>query len=234
MQKLKLLFYFIGLFLLFRFIFIFRQITCVAENNRLEAEVCQLINANLRGKSLFFTDLEQEAVWDELLANQKFNQLYQFQKIEKSITGQAKLYLTSKLPDYRLVIGEQKYLLNQSNQLKNDQAQLSLLNIEFKDQLDLIQQGYLAENYHQQFLQLSQAIGLHKIPVTKIVWQDDLNIYLDLDPQKTKLRVILDNTGDFAEQMERLAIILNADEAQGLLADQKTLDLRFNLPVLKP
>ena len=234
MRKLKLPLYFIGLFLLFRFVFVFRQITCLVENNRLEAEVCQLINANLQGKSLFFTDLEQEAFWQELLANQKFNQLYQFQKIEKTITGQAKLYLTSKLPDYRIVIGEQKYLLNQSNQLKNDQAQLSLLSIEYKDQINLIHQGYLAENYHQQFLQLSQALSLHKIPASKIVWQDDLNIYLDLDPQISKLRVIIDNTRDFAEQMERLAIILNADEAQNLLTEQKTLDLRFNLPVLKP
>ena len=234
MQKLKFLIYFLGLFILFRFLFVVRQIECISENYHLETGVCEMINDYFSGRSLFFTDFENEPIWEQLLANQQFNQVYQYQKIDKAIVGRSKLYLISKLPDYRLLIGDQRYLLNQSNQLKNDQEHLVLPTIKFMGEAQIVEQGYLMESYHQQFLKLSQAINQEKLSVTNIIWQNDANIELYLSKEIGTTVVILDNTQNFSEQMHRLALILSDKKSRELIIDKKILDLRFNLPVLKP
>lgn len=229
MKILRLIVYLAVLFLLFRFVFVFRQINCLSEGNTLEPGVCEVINDRLRGKSIFFTDLENELIWEDLLSNQQFSQAYQYQKIKKSVTGKTELWLITKLPDYRLILGSEQYLLNQSNKLKDNQDRLILPSIEFMGDPNINQHGYLEENYHKQFLVLSRALSDQQIVSKRIVWQNDLEIYLYLD----EIEVIMDNTKDFAYQIERLALILNEEELKAILPTKKILDLRFNLPVLK-
>ena len=229
MKILRFLIFLLILFLLFRFVFVFKKINCLSENNTLETGVCELINDRLRGKSLFFTDLENESVWEELLSSQQFGQVYQYQKIKKSMTGEVQLLLIAKLPDYRLIIGSEQYLLNRNNKLKDNQERLILPSIEFMGDPNIKQHGYLEENYHQQFLALSQALSHQEIVSKKIVWQNDLEIYIYLD----QIEVVMDNTKDFAYQVERLALILKEEELKNILPTKKTLDMRFNLPVLK-
>ncbi len=229
MKILRFVIFLLILFLLFRFVFVFRKINCLLESNTIETGVCELINDRLKGKSLFFTDLENESVWEELLGNQQFSQVYQYQKIKKSMTGTANLSLIAKLPDYRLVIGSEQYLLNQSNKLKDNQERLTLPSIEFMGDPSIKQHGYLEDGYHQQFLALSQALNKQQIISKKIVWQNDSEIYLYLD----QIEVIMDNTKDFAYQVERLALILKKEELKTILPTKKILDMRFNLPVLK-
>lgn len=229
MKALRLIIFLLILFLLFRFVFVFKQINCFSENNILEDGVCKIINDNLRGKSVFFTDLENELVWQELLANQQFSQVYQYQKIEKSIIGNADLWLLTKLPDYRLILGSEQFLLNQSNKLKDNQDRLILPSIEFLGDPSINQHGYLEESYHQQFLTLSRALSEQQIISKKVVWQNDLEIHIYLD----EIEVIMDNTKDFDYQIERLALILKEEQLQNILPTKKILDMRFNLPVLK-
>lgn len=229
MKILRLIIFLLVLFLLFRFVFVFKQINCLSEGNILENGVCEIINNHFKGKSLFFTDLENELVWQELLANQQFSQVYQYQKIEKSITGHVNLWLLTKLPDYRLVLNSEQFLLNQSNKLKDNQDRLNLPSIEFLGNPDVNQHGYLEESYHQQFLTLSKALNTQQIISKRIVWQNDLEIHIYLD----QIEVIVDNTKDFTYQIERLALILKEEELQNILPTKKILDMRFNLPVLK-
>lgn len=229
MKALRLIIFLFILFVLFRFVFVFKQIDCFSENNVLEDGVCQVINDNLKGKSIFFTDLENELVWQELLASQQFSQVYQYQEIKKSITGKADLWLLTKLPDYRLILGSEQFLLNQSNKLKDNQDRLILPSIEFLGATDINQHGYLEENYHQQFLNLSRALRDQEIVSQKIVWRSDLEIYIYLE----ETEVLMDNTKDFAYQIERLALILREKELEKILPTKKILDMRFNLPVLK-
>ena len=230
MKILRLIVYLAVLFLLFRFVFVFRQINCLSEGNTLEVGVCETINDRLKGKSIFFTDLEDELIWEDLLSNQQFSQVYQYQKIKKSVTGKTELWLITKLPDYRLILGSEQHLLNQSNKLKDNQDQLILPSIEFVGDPNINQHGYLEENYHKQFLALSRALSDQQINSKRIVWQNDLEIYLYLD----EIEVIMDNTKDFAYQIERLALILKEEELKTILPTKKILDMRFNLPVLKP
>ncbi len=229
MKILRFIIFFIVLFIFFRFVFIFRNINCSVANATLESGVCQRINDYFRGRSLFFTDFANEPIWDELLTDQQYGQVYQYQKINKSLNGKADLYLLAKLPDYRLIFGQNRYLLNQSNQLKNDQDRLNLPTIEFMGDASLVAHGYLDETYHQKFFALSQALTKYKIETNKIVWQNDQEIHLFTK----EIEVILDDQKDFNYQIQRLSLILKHNEVENILANKKILDLRFNLPVLK-
>jgi len=214
--------------LLLRFVFVFRQINCSLEQVSLETGVCEQINQHFRGKSLFFTDLENDSFWDDLLADQNYSQVYQYASIKKSLSGQADLMLLAKLPDYRLIFGQERYLLNQNNKLKNDQVSLVLPSIEFVGELSL-SNGYLDENYHYKFLSLASALSKYQIETEKILWQNDQEIHLFLK----EIEVLLDDQKDFAYQIERLSVVLKQEESRSLLEEKRILDMRFNLPVLK-
>lgn len=229
MKVLRLIIFLLVIFLLFRFVFVFKQINCFSENNILEDGVCEIINENFKGKSIFFSDVENDLVWQELLTNQQFSQVYQYQKIKKSVVGSADLWLLTKLPDYRLVLGSEQFLLNQSNKLKDNQDRLILPSIEFLGDPNINQHGYLEENYHQQFLTLSRALSEKQIVSKKIVWRSDLEIYIYLD----EIEILMDNTKGFDYQIERLALILKEEQLKNILPTKKILDMRFNLPVLK-
>lgn len=221
--------FFTLLIIIFRFIFVFKNIECQLDDASLENGVCDRINDRFLGKSLLFTDLENDQIWDELLAHQEYGQVYQFEKISKSLSGQAKLWLAAKLPDYRLVIGSDRYLLNQNNKLKNDQERLILPTIELIDNPSVNEHGYLQESYHQKFLKLSQALKENQIKVNGIKWVSDKEIHFFLE----QIEVLIDDEKDFNLQMERLALILKEEDLKMILPTKKILDMRFNLPVLK-
>lgn len=229
MKILRFIIFFIVLFISFRFIFIFKKINCSVENAFLESGICERINDHFKNKSLFFTDFENDQIWDDLLADQQYGQVYQYQKINKSLFGEADLVLLAKLPDYRLIIGQDRYLLNQNNKLKNDQDKLVLPSIEFMGDSSLNEHGYLQETYHQKFLSLSQALKANQIETTKIIWQSDQEIRIFTK----EIEVIIDDSSDFNYQMERLSLILKQEDIQEVLLGKKLLDMRFNLPVLK-
>lgn len=229
MKILRFIIFFIVLFIFFRFIFIFKKINCSVENAFLESGICERINNHFRNKSLFFTDFENDQIWDDLLADQQYGQVYQYQKINKSLFGEADLVLLAKLPDYRLIIGQDRYLLNQNNKLKNDQDKLVLPSIEFIGDPSLNEHGYLQETYHQKFLSLSKALKANQIETIKITWQSDQEIHIFTK----EIEVIIDDSNNFDYQMERLSLILKQEDMREVLLGKKILDMRFNLPVLK-
>lgn len=229
MKILRFVIFFVILLLLFRFVFVARDINCFAENSSLENGVCERLNQSLHGKSLFFTDFENETIWDDLMADQQYGQVYQYQKIKKHMSGKVDLFLLAKLPDYRLIVGQDRYLLNQSNKLKDNQDRLSLPSIEYLGDVSLIEHGYLEESYHQKFLSLSQALSKYQIATEKIVWQNDQEIHILLK----EIEVLMDDSKEFDYQIERLSLILKEEELKDVLPTKKILDMRFNLPVLR-
>lgn len=229
MKILRFVIFFIILFLLFRFVFVLKKVNCVSENNSLENGVCERLEQNFKGKSLFFTDFENEEIWDELIVDQQYSQVYQYQQIKKHISGKVDLFILAKLPDYRLIVGQERYLLNHGNKLKNDQDRLSLPSIEFLEDFSLIEHGYLEESYHQKFLSLSQALKKYGIETNKIVWQNNQEIHVFLE----EIEVIMDDAKEFDYQIERLSSVLKEEELKDILPSKKILDMRFNLPVLR-
>ncbi len=229
MKILRLIIFFVVLVVFFNFVFVFKKIDCEAEGVLIESGVCESINQNFKGRSLFFTDLENDEIWNELLISQQYSQVYQFKKIKKSLSGEVKLLLLTKLPDYRLIIGQDRYLINQNNKLKDNQEKLLLPSIEYLGDQNIREHEYLRDDYHQKFLALSKALKKYDINTNKIVWQSDQEIHLFLK----ETEVIIDDLKDFDFQIERLSVVLKEDKLQAVLPNKKVLDMRFNLPVLK-
>lgn len=220
-----------ALFLVLKFVLVVRTVTCIALGESLASTVCSRVQQGLAGKSIFFTDFENDPLWVELAAAPEYSHTYQFAWIRKHALGAVSVALSSKLPDYRLVLGTNRFIFNQTNRARNDQEFLELVTIEAPNlSFDVaIQQGYLLENYHRQFLQLATAVREQKLPITTIIWQNDQEIMLLLPT----LTVLVDTQADFAWQMERLRAIIDDQEVAVQLEQANLLDLRFNLPVLK-
>jgi hypothetical protein len=230
-KVLLILFFLSALFVVFKFVFVVRSVECVAIGESLTTTVCPKVQQGLLGKSLFFTDFENDPLWIELAAAPEYSHTYQFAWIKKYALGRVSVGLTSKLPDYRLVIGEKRFIFNQTNRVRNDQDFLELLTIEAPNLSaeDSLQQGYLAEDYHRQFLNLATSIREQKLAIQQAVWRSDQEIQLLLPA----LTVVIDTQKDFFWQMERLRAILDDQDVAIALQQATTLDLRFNLPVLK-
>ena len=229
MKIIHLLILTIFLGLLFRFVLVARHVECFLPGATLEAGVCEKINTALKGSSLFFTDWEQSPVWENLLDSQEYSQAYQYQDISKSLSGLVTLTLVAKMPDYRLVTSQGSYLLNQSNKLRNDRADLSLLSIQAELSPQSLTAGYLDDKLHQQFFLLAQALNQYGFTNSQVEWLSDQEIKIKIN----NLVILLDNQEDFVYQVDRLRAILDDQEFKALLGTGRVLDLRFNLPVLK-
>lgn len=215
--------------LLLRFVFVVRRVDCLLSGATLESGVCEKLNDFFRGSSLFYTDFENALIWDDLLGNQEYSQAYQYEAINKSLSGVISLRMVAKMPDYRLATSQGNFLLNQSNKLRNDRDDLSLLTIEATLSEQSLLAGFLENEKHQQFFALAQALNQYGFASSKVKWQSDEEIQLET----AGLLVLLDTSKDFSYQVERLRAIVDDKEIAPTLTAGKTLDLRFNLPVLK-
>lgn len=205
-----------------------RQLTCVADDGVLESGVCDDLSQHFTHRSLFFTDFTADQVWDEFLLNPKYSQSYQYQRMQKFLDGRLVLHLSVKGPDYRLRIGDENFLLNQSNRLRQDQAELVLTTIQFEAGA-IIKNAELDLAYHQKFLQLQQALSRHNLTGILVVWRSDLEICLQVDG----LCALIDSEADFDYQVWRLKQVLEDANLQVSLDEYPILDLRFRQPVLK-
>ncbi len=212
-----------------KFVFVVRQVDCLLQGVSLEEGVCQQINKHFLGKSLFLTDFENASIWNELLGSERYSQAYQYQTVNKSLGGQIELTLVAKLPDYRLQSSQGSFLLNHSNKLRNDRADLSLPTIEAELEPVILANGYLGEDLHEHFFALSKALHLYGFDDSQVKWLSEQEIQL----RTANLLVLLDSSKDYEYQIERLHAILSDRELAATLAAGQVLDLRFNLPVLK-
>lgn len=222
----------IFLFLLMRFAFVFKQVECQIVDASLEAGVCQEITNHLEGRSFFFTNITNLDIWQQLLNEEKYSQSYQLISYQKKLPGQLLLQLSSQLPYYRLRLKDgSSFLLNENNKLKEDKGNLKLLELNYLVDKQIIEHAYINEIEHEQFLTLAKAIKEHNLPISKINWRANAEIELEID--NPALLVLIDDAQDFRRQMKRLALVLNDQDLTQVLAEKRSLDLRFNLPVLK-
>lgn len=212
-------------------VFVVRNVQCTIQQAVVEQGVCEQLADYFVGKSLFITDFENAPIWTELLTHQEYSQAYQYIGVRKSLSGQVTLYLVSKKPDYRLVIGEQRFLLNQHNKLRNDQSSLTIPTIQVHaiSYDDLQNQGYLHQEWHQKFLGLARALEAQQFSTAMVDWLSDQEIQLHV----ADLLILLDTEKDFSWQIERLKAIFEDEALKETLQTGNQLDLRFNLPVLK-
>ena len=216
-------------FLILRFLFLVKTVDCQIDDGFLEPGICNRIEDSWKNKSLFFTDFVEDEIWSDLATSQEYGQSYQIQDLTRILPNKLIIKLSRRLPSYRLKVANESYLLSQNNILKQDQADLDVLTIE-TELNNLIDKNTLKDSYHQKFSSFIQAINDNQIEVKRIVWKDKTEIVLET---KDYLKVILDEEEDFNYQMKRLAAVLNDPSLEETLKENKYLDLRFKLPVLK-
>lgn len=218
-------------FALLAWLAVVRQVHCALDQGNLESGVCELLEQQLRGKSLLWTDVENLPVWAELATSPELVQSYRYQGHRKSLTGQIWLFLSSRPPAYRLVVGEDSFLLGDNNRLRQDHQALSLLTIEILPPAapNINHNGYLDDYWFDQLGALAAALSRYDLQPERVRWLSEQEIQL-LFP---KLTVLLDTEKDFAWQAERLKAIWQHQAAASQLEAATLLDLRFNLPVLK-
>jgi hypothetical protein len=214
--------------LLFLFFNRVTNLSCVADDGFLEDGVCNDLRRHFLGRSLFLTDFTADQVWDEFLFNSSYGQSYQFNDLEKFLDGRLILHLSVKGPDYRLRFGEENFLLNQSNRLRQDQPELSLTTIQFLAG-EIIKNGEVDFAYHQQFLKLQQALLRYDLSKVLVIWRLDTEICLQVD----QLCALIDTQADFDYQVWRLKQVLGDSNLQTALDEYRVLDLRFRQPVFK-
>ena len=127
------------LFFLFLLFFLpVKTVSCVydATNQEELNVVCQELEIAFHGKSLIFNDFSHEKVWQELLENEDYQEVYHLASLRKSLPSHLVLTLDGRLPDYRLMIdnGEktEAFILNQSNRLKTNRENLELFTIKYQ------------------------------------------------------------------------------------------------------
>jgi len=225
------------LFLLLYFTFPVKKVSCSYEGNNQEelATVCQQLENSFRGKSLLFTNFSDESVWQTILENENYRQIYHLASQKMILPHHLLLTLDARLPDYRLTIvrdtGEKNFLLNQSNRLKSNQPDLKLLNIVYRGETEIAANNKeLNADFHDLFLRINQAILSHQLPVKTLTWKNEQLLELDLEQSWT---VVLDQESDFERQLEILAVILRDPATLSRIENYRYLDLRFRLPVMR-
>lgn len=200
-------------------------------------KVCQDINSAFINKSLLFYNFYETNIWQELAQKADYQQLYYLLSLEKVPPGNLIVNLASKLPDYRLIIfnekqEEQAFILNQNNYLKKDFGQNELFTIFYQGQEKIFSKNdqYLSEDYHQFFLAIKTNLEYYQIGAKNLIWQKNNVLELDLGKSWT---VILDKDINPQEAIKKLALILQDEEVLAEIEKQGVLDLRFNLPVIR-
>lgn len=216
-----------------------RRVECyqVASNKQELGSLCQKLSENFSGKSLIFFNFFDAEIWQELAQSADYQELYHLSSLEKKAPGTLILNLDSKLPDYRLIVidekkEEQSFILNQNNHLKKDQGQEALFEIIYQGQEEILSKNkrYLEEDYHQFFLTLKNNLDDYQINAKRLFWQKDSLLELDLG--KSWL-IILDKDVNLKETMQDLSVILLDEEVLIEIERQGFLDMRFNLPVIR-
>lgn len=182
----------------------------------------------LHHKSLFYTNLEQTALFSETLKNDQ-GQIYIPQSIEKKISGELIIYFTQEDPLYRLLWEEKLYSVNSKNFLAEDSPDYGLLTVTLSsDYQDQIHDNQINYQLNQTIQNLIQALEDREIQPEEII----------LDSTESYL-IYAGNKYIFEEQAEKQLMALKISIIHSNLNDLDLpagainfIDLRFDLPVI--
>ncbi len=194
------------------------------------AELCQQLSS-LKGKSLFFYNLDQSLLFEKILKNEK-GQSFQVVKIKKKLPDHLIIHFKQQNPSYRLLVDNNVYLANQQNFIsQNDQNFKDLVIVELSsDYHQHINPPKIKADLNQTIIRLVTALEKYELPV--------LSIKLNRAESKLKIRQGWQYLFDFSSfSPETLAQQVKLIETELITQDFATpvkyIDLRFKLPVVK-
>jgi hypothetical protein len=193
-------------------------------------EICQQLSS-LKGKSLFFYNLDQSLLFEKILKNEK-GQSFQVVEIKKKLPNHLLIYFKQQDPSYRLLVDNDVYLANQQNFIsQNDQNFKDLVIVELSSHYQQqINPPKIRSDLNQTIIKLVTALEEYELSV--------LSIKLNQTESQLKIRRGWQYLFDFSSfSPETLAQQVKLIEAeltkQDFASPVKSIDLRFKLPVVK-
>lgn len=193
-------------------------------------EICKQLFF-LKNQSLFFSDLQQTELYQDLLKNSQ-GQIFRPEAIERVLPQTLIVHLIKEQPQYQLFFEGQSYWVNSQNFFGQSDPSLNLPIVELsQNHSKIIKDHQIDSEFNQQVLALLAGFKQYNLNFEKII----------LDRQQSKL--ILTDQSQFVFELgqnpTKLAaqiklISLQLDEIQQSLPSQMTeIDLRFEHPVVK-
>lgn len=231
-------FLFVSVLLIGAFGFLFRvkKISCqiINQSQQKANELCSKL-VTLNNKSLFFFDFENDGLVQEALFNEETQEAFFVKEISKSLPGGVNYVFTTKPPLYRLVYGDEKWLITMEGNLIKDDERISVIEVILADKSLLFDEGGEFYSHREKFIrQLLEPLQQQPdLEIENMVVDSLERVVLNI---KNLPSVILDFSQNGVEQSKRLEIILQdldqfKDGEKQL--DIREIDLRFELPVLR-
>ncbi|MEA2056262.1 MAG: hypothetical protein U9O78_00895 [Patescibacteria group bacterium] len=203
------------------------SITCLVEGKS-QADICQQLDS-IKNKSLFFFNFDQADFRKKILKNEK-GQSFAVLNVEKKLPNKLIIHFDQQDPSYRLLIGNDVYLVNQSNYVsQNDEYFKDLVLVELvENSVNKVTSPKIDSNFNQLMIKL--IVELQK---------------LEIEPQLIKINgpesiVKLNNNFIFLFDCNEYEPLILAQKIKLIFANLdisqfeqiESIDLRFNLPVV--
>jgi hypothetical protein len=183
----------------------------------------------LLGQSLFFTNLEKTPLFTTTLVNDK-GQIFVPIKIQKKIPGTLIITFQEQDPLYRLLWQNNFYLVNSQHYLTADVAAFELPTVEVSTAYqDKIHPEKIDASLNQQIQNFLQSFQTQQLEFDKFYLNQEESYIIFKG-----LRFIFEDNADPAVLAAKLKLIqLNLDQLVSEIDSIKTVDMRFDLPVVK-
>ncbi len=183
----------------------------------------------LLGQSLVFTNLEKTPLFTTTLTNDK-GQIFVPTKIQKRLPGTLIITFEEQDPLYRLLWQDNLYLVNSQHYLTADVAAFELPTVEVSPAYqDKIHPERIDAIFNQQIQNFLQSFQDQQLEFDKF-YMDQKESYITFNG----LQFIFEDNTDAAVLAAKLKLIqLNLDQLTTNIGPITTVDLRFDLPVVK-
>jgi hypothetical protein len=215
-----------GLLALTQNFFSVRQIECVFNTNSACPPELRASLETLRGTALFFTDTQNTSTFSIDATG------HTLEKIEKVLPSTLVLYFLPSEVLYQVRIDESYYSTNTEGFLQVSSENGAIPTVVFFNRDLLLSPTQLKPEVHQVLKLLVAEAQKNSISVSTIEWRSEQELVLLCDQT---IAVSIDTT-DIPKKMAQLEQILHSAELEEITqqnATSPTLDLRFNLPVLR-
>lgn len=216
MIKKNLVFIITALILFYFFSLRINEIECQVSNNNCNPEIYQKLES-LKGKSIFFINLEQE-----LNQNGMESEAILLNEYKKVFPGKLVLKFSQEKILYQFEFeGNSSFISEFGNKLNNNQNKNNLPTVDWNAPLD--------NEIHRKITLIIYNIDTERFPISKITRKNEDKTVIEIHNNP---EIIIDDKST-ATKLELIQTLLESKEVKEYKQPIKEIDLRFNLPVLR-
>lgn len=208
---------------------VINQLECQVEG-KAYPEICQQLD-HLKGKPIFFFDLEETSLYQDLLKNDQ-GQIFRPDFIQRQLPGKLIINLIKEQPKYQLVVEDQTYWINNQNYFGQNDPSLDLPRVRLSSSYQqVVQDRKVDPNFNQEVIDLLEQFEHYQVNFkeiylsgqeSKVILENDIEMLFELGQDSQQL----------AAKVKLISLQLE-DIKENLPQNIETIDLRFDMPVVK-